>query len=224
MVRYNQLFLELFGAFLQLFDGQYPIMGNAQAMTAKIVWDNASYWGFNALLFFNRKYIDLAFMERISLQSRRFILLHHRMQTFLRQWDQAEQREWRDAHVNLLSMEFMYALQSGLAAPHTDETLAAQLERNMTLLEGVAAAIEDLGPRGLASGRRRIFADDSPDYAEVRRQLRGHPPRPALCRRRASHLEIAPQGRLALAAARLHDGRIPPSRYALSFSFSPGPA
>lgn len=169
--RYNQIFLDLFGAFLQLFDGQYPIMGNAQAMTAKIVWDNASYWGFNALLFFNRKYVDLAFMARISVLFRRFQVLHHRMQAFVRQWDDMDQREWRDAHVNLLSITFMYELQSGLAAPHSDATLAAQLERNMSVLEALASAIEDLAPRALAGGRRRVFADDSPWRAEIKDQL-----------------------------------------------------
>jgi flavin-dependent dehydrogenase len=169
--RYNHTFLQLFEAFLQIFDGQYPIMGNAQVMTAKIVWDNSTYWGFSALLFFNRKYTDLAFMESISPLFRRFLLIHRRMQAFLRQWDLADQREWRDAHVNLLAITFMYDLQSGLEAPHTDATLAATLAANMTRLEGLAAAIEDLAPTGLNAGRRRVFADDSPYRADIAAQL-----------------------------------------------------
>lgn len=169
--RYNQIFLQLFDAFLQIFDGQYPMMGNPQVMTSKIVWDNSSYWGFNALLFFNRKYIDLPFMERISVLFRRYLLIHRRMQAFLQQWDRLEQRDWRDAHVNLLTIRFMYELQSGLAEPHDDESLARTLERNMSLLEGLAAAIEDLAPPALARGRRRAFSDDSPFKSDIAEQL-----------------------------------------------------
>jgi flavin-dependent dehydrogenase len=169
--RFNHTYLQLFEAFLQIFDGQYPLMGNAQVMTAKIVWDNSTYWAVSALLFFNRKYIDLAFMERISPLFRRFLLIHRRMQAFLRQWDEAERREWRDAHVNLLGIRFMYDLQAGLAATHTDETLAATLDQNMLRLEGLASAIEALAPRGLNAGRRGMFASDSPYRDEILGQL-----------------------------------------------------
>ena len=41
---FNATYLRLFDAFLRLYEGQYPIMGNAQVMTAKVAWDNACYW------------------------------------------------------------------------------------------------------------------------------------------------------------------------------------
>jgi hypothetical protein len=115
--RYNQMYLQLFGAFLQLFDGQYPIMGNAQAMTAKIVWDNASYWAVSALLFFNRKYIDLAFMDRISTLFRRFVLLHSRMQMLFRQWDAAEQFPAVASPLSWRPMALCWASASGRVKP-----------------------------------------------------------------------------------------------------------
>jgi flavin-dependent dehydrogenase len=39
---YNTTYLRLFDAFIRLYDGQYPIMGNAQVMIAKVAWDNAA--------------------------------------------------------------------------------------------------------------------------------------------------------------------------------------
>ena len=42
--QYNTTYLRLYDAFLRLYEGQYPIMGNAQVMTAKVAWDNACYW------------------------------------------------------------------------------------------------------------------------------------------------------------------------------------
>ena len=47
---FNTTYLRLFDAFIRLYDGQYPIMGNAQVMTAKVAWDNACYWAITALL------------------------------------------------------------------------------------------------------------------------------------------------------------------------------
>ena len=52
---FNATYLRLFDAFIRLYDGQYPLMGNAQVMTAKVAWDNACYWAITALLFFQRR-------------------------------------------------------------------------------------------------------------------------------------------------------------------------
>jgi len=35
---FNTTYLRLFDAFIRLYDGQYPIMGSAQIMTAKVSW------------------------------------------------------------------------------------------------------------------------------------------------------------------------------------------
>ena len=42
---FNTTYLRLFDAFIRLYDGQYPLMGNAQVMTAKVAWDNALLLG-----------------------------------------------------------------------------------------------------------------------------------------------------------------------------------
>jgi hypothetical protein len=51
----NVTYLRLFDAFIRLYEGQYPIMGNAQVMLAKVTWDNGCYWAVTALLFFQRR-------------------------------------------------------------------------------------------------------------------------------------------------------------------------
>ena len=61
--QYNTTYLRLFDAFLRLYDGQYPIMGNAQVMTAKVAWDNACYWAITALLFFQRRMRQPEFID-----------------------------------------------------------------------------------------------------------------------------------------------------------------
>ena len=83
---FNRVYLALFEAYIKVYEGQYPIMSNARVMSAKVAWDNGCYWWVTALLFFNRKYRDAAFLASIEPQMRRFFHLHVSMQAFLRDW------------------------------------------------------------------------------------------------------------------------------------------
>ena len=87
---FNATYLRLFDAFIRLYDGQYPIMGNAQVMTAKVAWDNACYWAITALLFFQRRLRQPEFMASIEPLMRRFFVLHARMQRFLNAWNRVD--------------------------------------------------------------------------------------------------------------------------------------
>jgi hypothetical protein len=136
---FNQTYLRLFDAFTRLYEGQYPIMGNAQVMTAKITWDNGTYWAITALLYFQRRYRRPEFIASIEPLMRRFFVLHARMQSFFRAWDQADQRSYADAQRNVLDLDFLKHLQSSLKDPMMDDdSLRARLEENYALLEAFA--------------------------------------------------------------------------------------
>ena len=136
---FNQTYLRLFDAFTRLYEGQYPIMGNAQVMTAKITWDNGTYWGITALLYFQRRYRRPEFIASIEPLMRRFFVLHARMQSFFRAWDQADQRSYADTQRNVLDLDFLKHLQSSLKDPMMDDdSLRARLEENFALLEAFA--------------------------------------------------------------------------------------
>jgi len=136
---FNQTYLRLFDAFIRLYEGQYPIMGNAQVMTAKVTWDNGCYWAITALLFFQRRYRQPEFMASIEPLMRRFFVMHARMQAFFRAWDHADQRHYADAGRNVLDVDFLRHLQSSLNDPMMDDdSLRARLEENYALLEAFA--------------------------------------------------------------------------------------
>ena len=63
---FNRFYLRLFDAYIKVYERQYPIMGNARVMTAKVAWDNACYWAVTALLYFQRRYRSLPFLESID--------------------------------------------------------------------------------------------------------------------------------------------------------------
>ena len=137
--RFNATYLRLFDAFLRLYEGQYPIMGNAQVMTAKVAWDNACYWAISALLFFQRRYRSPEFMASIEPLMRRFVVLHARMQSLLREWDGAADAQPGPGAANVVDVDFLRRLQTELSGPRLDDKeLRWRLESNFELLEAFA--------------------------------------------------------------------------------------
>jgi flavin-dependent dehydrogenase len=137
---FNRMYLNLFEAFIRLYDGQYRIMGNAQVMTAKISWDNACYWGISALLFFQRRYRQPEFIASIDALLRRFFVLHARMQSLFREWDLADVgAQYSNSSHNVVSVGPLGDLQESLGAPVVDDdTLRTRLHENYAFLERFA--------------------------------------------------------------------------------------
>jgi 2-polyprenyl-6-methoxyphenol hydroxylase-like FAD-dependent oxidoreductase len=156
-------YLRLFEAFLRLYSGQYPLMGNAQVMTAKAAWDNGAYWAITGLLYFQRRFTRPEFMHSIDLLMRRFFVLHARMQQLFHAWDLADQRHYESASANVVNVEFLRHLQASLAAPAMDdETLRQKLEDNFTLLESFASTWQALASERNPSLQRFVAAGDRP--------------------------------------------------------------
>jgi flavin-dependent dehydrogenase len=138
---FDGTYLRLYEAFLRLYNGQYRLMGNAQVMTAKAAWDNACYWAISALLYFQRRYRDPAFMASIDPLMRRFFVLHARMQQLFQAWDLADGGRYADGFTNVTFLDKLFELQSALAVPRMDDgTLRRILEENYAFLERFAQA------------------------------------------------------------------------------------
>ncbi len=137
---FNTTYLRLFDAFIRLYDGQYPIMGSAQVMTAKVSWDNACYWAITALLFFQRRLLEPDFMASIDPLMRRFFVLHARMQQFFNAWYRADAGScYRQASPNVVDVEFLRRWQAGLGDELIDDDrLRKRLEDNYATLEAFA--------------------------------------------------------------------------------------
>ena len=138
---FSRMYLLLFQAFLKLYDGQYPIMGNAQVMTVKVAWDNACYWAISALLYFRRKYRDMAYMQQLEGLLTRFFFLHARMQAKLKQWNDVDQGSYGYQQMSLLDMPYLHRIQGQLWDDIDDATLTARLHENFAELERYAEVI-----------------------------------------------------------------------------------
>ena len=138
---FNTTHLRLFDAFLKLYDGQYPLMGNAQVMTAKVAWDNATYWSVTALLFFQRRFRHPEFMASIDPLMRRFFVLHARMQQLFAAWGRADHAAYGHSRADVMDVGRLRQLQGSLDdSMMDDESLRERLQRNYVWLESMARA------------------------------------------------------------------------------------
>ena len=114
-------------------------------MTAKISWDNATYWSVTALLFFQRRLTDLGFMASIEPLLRRFFVLHARMQQFFNAWERVADVSRAPGHTNVMDVERLPRLQNSLdGSPQDDAALKLRLERNVAWLEAQAYAWQQI--------------------------------------------------------------------------------
>jgi len=73
-------------AFTEVFCDQYPTFGCARVMTAKILWDNSSYWVFVCQAFFQDIFFDDDYLDRYRRAFDQFYRLNLRVQQLFRDW------------------------------------------------------------------------------------------------------------------------------------------
>lgn len=139
---HNQLYLLLSQIWLVAYQDQYPLMGNAQVMVAKVIWDTIIYWAVPGLLHFQGVYPLLSERPALLAGLYRTWEIHSRVQQFLREWDTVDNPATQDAFADPYSlMDFLVDLHTGMAADLTDTELAYQLDENVALLEHAAGQL-----------------------------------------------------------------------------------
>lgn len=162
---YNRIYLNSFESLLTVYQDLYPVMGNAQVMTAKIIWDFTIYWGFSGLLIFNDKLRDPAFMASVGPELQRHNQLNVLMQALFLDWHCLEQKPFQRTFIDFLAIDFLRRLHDELESPLEEEPLRRKVRANLTLLESIAAGFFQKASKALPeSMRSQTFALGSDPY------------------------------------------------------------
>src|SRR5579859_4809776 len=152
-ISHNQLFLIFADVWLVAYEQQYPLMGNAKVMVAKVIWDTVIYWAFPGLLYFHDKIRTLADNPLTVANLYRCWNLHSRVQEFFREWHVLDQPVASDTFADPYSLlDFLVDLHTGMAAGLPDDELEVQFAKNTRLLEQlsgqlVSVVVEELAER-----------------------------------------------------------------------------
>jgi len=139
---HSQLFLIFAEVWLAAYEQQYPLMGNAKVMVAKVIWDTVIYWAFPGLLYFHDKIRTLSDSPLTMVNLYRCWNLHNRVQAFFREWHAFDQPSASDTFADPYSLlDFLVDLHVGMAAKLPDAELEAQFARNARLLEQLAGQL-----------------------------------------------------------------------------------
>jgi flavin-dependent dehydrogenase len=140
---YERLFFSFYDSTLKLYRDQYPLMGNAEVLPIKVIWDYAYYWGVLCQLVFQQRLTDAAFFSEMAPELERAQALNARMQPFFQRWHaQSRARNPR----NLLDQHELpwFADMNATLHDELDATsLCTRLRQNVDLLDGLAATIVD---------------------------------------------------------------------------------
>ena len=138
---HNQFFLMLTNSWLSTYEHQYPLMGNAQIMAAKVIWDTAVYWAIPGLLYFHDKFRTFGDTPGIALNLLRFSILSEHVQEFFRDWLTIAQPEASDIFIRYYDFDFMARLHIGMTAGLPDAELETRFAANVRFLEQLAGQL-----------------------------------------------------------------------------------
>ncbi len=138
---HNQLFLLFANSWLSTYEHQYPLMGNAQIMVAKVIWDTAVYWAVPGLLYFHDKIRRIADSPSLITELARFSVLSEHVQAFFRDWLVLARPGASDAFIKYYDFDFMAQLHIGMTAALPDEELDQQFIKNVRFLEQLAGQL-----------------------------------------------------------------------------------
>ena len=140
----QSVFLTLFQNNLLTYRDQYPLFGNPRIMALKFVWDYAVYWGFPALLYFNRKLTDVPFIQSLHKGIEEIRDMNLKMQDFFRKWHEV------DPHVNACSafvdqseINIMTRLNAELREKINDADLKIRFRNNVELIRDLMFEISN---------------------------------------------------------------------------------
>jgi flavin-dependent dehydrogenase len=87
---YNRFYLGQFMGWEPAFAGQYEIFRDAQATSAKLIWDNASYFMFPVPMITSGHFLDYEFTAKMVDEFRPHFEMNVHMQRLFREWSRSE--------------------------------------------------------------------------------------------------------------------------------------
>jgi flavin-dependent dehydrogenase len=145
----RRLILQLNAQYLATFEtavrgtyvDHYQLFGNAEVMSAKLLWEFASYWAIAALPFIQQKLHDPDFGKETQAEVRRIIGPGGRLEQMFRHWHALGQLEWRDAFISHRSCPAFWQFHLDLHESFDDEALKEKFAENAEVLRAFAVVL-----------------------------------------------------------------------------------
>jgi hypothetical protein len=135
---HNFSYLLWFDLVMTLYTDMYQVWGNAQVMSAKVVWDTLLYWSIQALRFVNDRWHDVEFNSTIVEELLGLVPLHGRVTQLFRDWHELEPGGHHDAFLSWSDVTCFFERWEDLARRMSDDELRARIKQNALTLRATA--------------------------------------------------------------------------------------
>ncbi len=165
---YDQIFHSFYESTLALYEGQYPIFGDAEVLPVKVIWDYTYYWGILAQFFFHRRIADLSAMSSLRAELAHCQALNVEVQSVLRAWCAARRPRPADDRAEMLdqaSLPWFSELNRSLNDTLDEAAFRARIRQSTRQMRDLAAEIADRAgdDAGVDAGAlRRLLHDGLP--------------------------------------------------------------
>lgn len=162
---YERLFFSFYDSTLALYRHQYPLLGNAEVLPIKVIWDYAYYWGVLCQIVFQQRLGDAALFAELAVELDLARTLNERMQAFFLRWHAVSNADNPRAMLDQRELPWFAAMNATLHDTLDEAGVRARLRDNVALLQGLAATIVDRAATA-AGDRLREGMRDLADAAQ----------------------------------------------------------
>jgi len=138
---YQQIYFSFYESTLTLYRDQYPLFGDAEVMSTKVIWDYAYYWGVLCQIVFQDRLTDLRLFSDLKPELEAVRQLNIEMQAFFMRWMAVNPPINPAAMLDQGKLPWFYELNRTLHDPLDDDGVRAQIRRNVDMLRNLAAGM-----------------------------------------------------------------------------------
>lgn len=148
---YDRTFREMIDAWMPVYLRMYATFGVDRVLALKVTWDFSTYWAFQVPTFANHGFTDPMFMARSRRLWQRITDVNRNLQANLLHWarQEGEPSGMGPGFTDPMSLDYLREFHVSMTRPLGPAALEARLERNLEVLETVAAEITRLGAHRL---------------------------------------------------------------------------
>ena len=156
---YERLFQSFYDSTLSLYRGQYPLLGDAEVLPVKVVWDYAYYWGVLCQLVFQQRLTDAALFAELGHELERTRALNARMQALFGRWHACSPGRNPARMLDQRELDWFAAMNATLHDALDDAGVRERLRGNIALLHALAAGIVDHAAGSAGAAMREGMGD-----------------------------------------------------------------
>jgi hypothetical protein len=138
---YQQIYFSFYESTLALYRDQYPLFGDAEVMSTKVIWDYAYYWGVLCQIVFQDRLTDLRLFSDLKPELEAVRQLNIEVQAFFTRWMAVNPPINPAAMLDQGALPWFYELNRTLHDPLDDDGVRARIRNNVDMLRNLAAGI-----------------------------------------------------------------------------------